>query len=246
MGHALFDLEQVLLSKKGQQQLTAEETNMMMTWRATGLKEFTKGFCTGSVLGWLATRRLRTLYRVNLAVSGAAVYGLYRFGRSAEKTVTNILALEGSRLQSEMANIMLQKHQNEPWVVQSLSKRFYSEEVYDDSSVDKPSLRWRFRNFSGDPITHSQNTTYTDETNSNENNFKNTTTLEPKQVYVNGGGNNTTESPFDLVFGFRENVEIAPQPDSPSSALSKKSKLKEKRMRRRRRRHHHEEEDSDI
>lgn len=41
---------------------------------------------------------------------------------------------------------MLQKYQHDPTRMQRISKHFYSEEVYDDSS-DRPRLRWRFRNF---------------------------------------------------------------------------------------------------
>ncbi|KAL3626276.1 hypothetical protein CASFOL_029825 [Castilleja foliolosa] len=32
----------------------------------------------------------------------------------------------------------------------------YSDEVYDDSSVDRPTFRWRYRNFSGEPVNHSK------------------------------------------------------------------------------------------
>lgn len=79
---------------------------------------------------------------------------------------------------------MLKKYHDDPWVLQRLSKRFYSEQVYDDSSADRPKLRWRFRNFSGDPITDSQNTSYGEETDSKEQNDVKNATMEPKQVHV--------------------------------------------------------------
>ena len=44
---------------------------------------------------------------------------------------------------------MLQKYQDDPTIMQRISKHFYSEEVYDDSS-DRPRLRWRFRNSFGE------------------------------------------------------------------------------------------------
>lgn len=55
---------------------------------------------------------------------------------------------------------MLKKYQNDPLIMQHVSKYFYSEEVYNDAS-DQPRLRWRYRNFFNDsyPDTSNQNKT---------------------------------------------------------------------------------------
>lgn len=39
-----------------------------------------------------------------------------------------------------------------------MSRHFYLEEVFDDSTSDKPNFRWRYRSFFDDNITYDQNT----------------------------------------------------------------------------------------
>ncbi|KAG8373076.1 hypothetical protein BUALT_Bualt12G0133100 [Buddleja alternifolia] len=240
MGDALFDLEQVLRSRK--EQLTLQEANILLAWRAQAMRDFTVGFGGGSIVTWLATKRLSNLFRLNLTFGAAAACGLWKFGRSVESSVERVLALEGSRIQSELANILLKRYYTDPLVLQRLSKHFYSEEVYEDSSVDKPVFRWRFRNFSGDPGTNSQSTSsYSEEVTDSKKNEVKKTTNEPKQVYVNAAGG-SIEDPFDFVFGFPGVAEDIPHPDTPSGTSSRRHIRREKRSRRRHRRHNHEEE----
>ncbi|KAK4388593.1 hypothetical protein Sango_2465900 [Sesamum angolense] len=175
-----------------------------------------------------------------LHLGAAAACGFWRVGRSVESSVEHILSLEGTRIQRELANIMLMKYHNDPWVMQRLSKHFYSEEVYDDSSIDRPKLRWRFRNFFGDPVTRSESTSYRDETDSQNNDIKKTTT-EPKQVNVDTAWD-IMENPFDLIFGQPGDVETVPHADTPSVS-SVRQRRRERRARRRHRRHHQDESD---
>lgn len=42
--------------------------------------------------------------------------------------------------------------------MQLISKHFYSEKVYDDSVLDQPKIRWRYRNYFSDNVAHSQRT----------------------------------------------------------------------------------------
>ncbi|KAL3642010.1 hypothetical protein CASFOL_012825 [Castilleja foliolosa] len=237
MGDALIELEQVLRSRKVP--LTLQESNVLMAWRAQSIRDFTLGFSGVSFVTWLATQRLRTLFRFNLALGAGAACGFWRFGRSVQSSVQHILSLEGSRIQRELGTIMLKRHHHNPWAMQHLSKHFYSEEVYTDSSVDKPMFRWRYRNVSGEPINHYESTYYGDKTDSNENDTK-MTTLEPKQVHVNAAGNPLGD-PFDLIFGLSESAENVAKPVELST-LSRKQKRKEKRSHRKHRRHHHQEE----
>ncbi|PIN19834.1 hypothetical protein CDL12_07483 [Handroanthus impetiginosus] len=204
------------------------------------MRDFTVGFGGTSIVTWLATQRLTKLWRLNITLGAAAVSGLWKFGRSVESSVEHILSLEGSRIQRELANIMLKKYPNDPWVLQRLSKHFYSEEVYNDSSVDRPILRWRFRNFFGDPTIHSQSTSHSEDADSQNNDVKNTTT-EPKQVYVNAA-RDAMEDPFDLIFGLPASVESVPQPDTPATS-PRRQRRKEKRSHRRHRKHLQEESD---
>lgn len=73
---------------------------------------------------------------------------------------------------------MLKKYQDDPLIMQRVSKYFYSEEVYDDAS-DKPRLRWRYRNF----FTESSSETSHDEKMNN--NIKASETSDQKRVHLN-------------------------------------------------------------
>ncbi|KAL6571486.1 hypothetical protein OROHE_003129 [Orobanche hederae] len=234
---ALLDLEQILRSKR--ESLTLQEANVLMAWRGRAMRDFTIGFGGVSVVTWLATPRLRNLFRINLTLGAGAAYGIWRFGRSVQSSLQHVLSLEGSRIQRELA-IMLKKYYHDPRVLLHLSKHFYQEEVYNDTSVDRPTFRWRYRNFSGETVDHSQSTSYnSEETRSDENGVKKTT-MEPNQVHVNSAGD-ATENPFDLIFGISESAESVANTVEVSS-LSRKQRRKEKRSRRRHRRHHHQEE----
>ncbi|GFP86528.1 hypothetical protein PHJA_000796600 [Phtheirospermum japonicum] len=226
MGDALLELEQVLRSRKVP--LTLQESNVMKAWPAQSVRDFTVGFGGGSVVTWLATQRLRSLFRINLALGAGVACGLWRFRRSVQSSVEHILSLEGSRIQRELGNIMLKRHHHNPWAMQHLSKHFYSEEVYDDSSVDRPTFRWRYRNFSGEPVNHYQSTYYGEETDLKENDTKNTTS-EPKQVHVNTAGD-VPGDPFDLIFGLSESAQNVAKPVELGPLL-RKQRRKEKRSR---------------
>ncbi|KAL6498954.1 hypothetical protein OROGR_028132 [Orobanche gracilis] len=235
---ALLDLEQTIRSKR--ELVTRQEANVLMAWRGRAVRDFTVGFCGGSVVTWLATRRLSNLFRINLTLGAGAAYGIWRFGRSVQSSIQHVLSLERSRIQRELAIIMLTKYYRDPRVLPYLSKYFFKEEVYDDTSVDRPTSSWRYRNFSGETVDHSQSTSYnSDETRSDENGVEKTT-MEPNQVHVNSAGD-AMENPFDLIFGISESAESVANTVEISS-LSRKESRKEKRSRRRHRRHHHQEE----
>lgn len=50
------------------------------------------------------------------------------------------------------------RHHNDPQTMQYISKHFYCEKVYDDSTSDWPKIRWRYRNFFSDDVAHAQRT----------------------------------------------------------------------------------------
>lgn len=49
---------------------------------------------------------------------------------------------------------MVTKYQNDPSLMQLISKHFYSERIFDDSTSYNPKLRWRYRNFFSDNVVH--------------------------------------------------------------------------------------------
>ncbi|KAL8486422.1 hypothetical protein ACS0TY_023203 [Phlomoides rotata] len=248
MADAIFDLEHVLRSKP--EQATLQELSIIRAWKAQAKAAFYLGLSGGSAVAWLATRRLTKVsspLRLALTSGAGAVCGVWLCARSLGSSVEGILSLEGSRIQREMANIMLSKHHDNPWVQRLVSKHFYPEEVYVDSSTDKPVFRWRYRNFSGEYVNHSQSTTSyrEDETNPKENKINNTPTLKSKQqVSATDAG---TESPFDIVLGVTESAgDGDPQPTTSAPLEpSRRQMHKEKRTRRRHRRQHRHEESDD-
>ncbi|XP_057783461.1 uncharacterized protein LOC131001167 [Salvia miltiorrhiza] len=232
---ALLDLGPVPGSKKGQ--WTPEEVNLLHSWKAPARRDFYVGGLVGSVASWLVMKRLPQKPRLLLSAGTGVVFGLTLLVRSANSSLDYMLSLHGTRVQRELVLRMLNRHQNDPRVHQRISKYFYAEVVYNDSSVDKALYRWRYRNSSGDLIT--PQTQGSPETNSNENDVK-MTAKETKQVYASAGGN-TVENPFDLIFGLPESIEEVPdQPDAPR-ILSRRQTRREKRLHHRRRHVRHEE-----
>ena len=91
---------------------------------------------------------------------------------------------------------IVNKYQDNPWRMQLISNHFYSEKVFDDSTSDKPKLRWRHRNFFGDSDSHNQGTHDDDDhvIDSQNDNHSYKNDLESKQVHVS-----IVNQPFFLV-----------------------------------------------
>ncbi|KAL1536131.1 hypothetical protein AAHA92_28826 [Salvia divinorum] len=226
---ALMHLESVLRSK--QAQLTPQEVNVLQSWRDRAERDLSVGGLAGSVTSWLVTKRLDKQLRILLSAGAGSLFGLVLLNRSIRSSVDYMLSLQGTRVQGELAHIILRNNQSNGWAYQCVSKYFYPEVVFVDSSVDKAFYRWRYRNLSGDAIA-SQTQSIT-EANSNEKNAK-MITKETEQVYASAGSN-TAENPFDVIFGLPENTkEVSNQADAPK-ILSRRQTRKKKRLHRRHR-----------
>ncbi|CAL5395447.1 unnamed protein product [Camellia sinensis] len=268
MGDALFELEQILRSK--QVKFTSQEANVLMMCKSNAIKDFTIGAAGGGGVTWLATRRLNNLFRINLSAvrksylsktgtardhdvqqkRTAVAFGLWRFGRSLDSCIGHILTLEGSRMQKELANIssrtpieisaILKRYQNDPRTMQLVSKHFYSEKVFDDSSTDQPKIRWRYRNFFGDNVANSQRThgsdSCSDKTDSEKTDMENTD--EPKRFSRSSSADAIT-NPLDCVFGIPASTEEIHHTNT-SGTSPKRHGRGHKRSHRRHRMHRHE------
>ena len=53
---------------------------------------------------------------------------------------------------------MVNKYQDDPWTMQHLNRRFYSEKVFDDSNLHRPIIRLQYRNSFGDNVAYGQRT----------------------------------------------------------------------------------------
>ncbi|XP_027165059.1 uncharacterized protein LOC113765171 [Coffea eugenioides] len=241
MGEALFELENVLRKEK----ITSQEANILMQCKSNALRAFTLGATGAAAVSWFASMKLHNVHRVFLTAGGSFVVGMRTFRRSLDSSLNYILSLDGTRMQKELGVLMLQKYQDDPTIMQRISKHFYSEEVYDDSS-DRPRLRWRFRNSFG------ENAAYplvTDEHASNSEKSDQKRTIsensdpEPNQAQMNAAGD-AVENPFDCIFGIPAEVnEIQPTNRSNagrSKAVSKRHAHGNKRFHRRHRKHQQE------
>ncbi|CAI0465929.1 unnamed protein product [Linum tenue] len=215
MGAALLELEQVLRSQK--EYLTAPEAQLLQVCKSSAIRAFTFGAFLGGSTAWAVTWRLSRVLRVNISGGAAAFLGFWRFGHSLESCVDHILSKDGSRLQRELANLMVKNHSHIPWAKQLLCKRFYMETVYNDTGSGEAMLRWRHRNYSGDSEQKTGNSDHhkdSEDRNANDqdhhnHSLKETDTIKkvdnskPKQVTVTP----TTVSSFDqhrlfCIFGF--------------------------------------------
>lgn len=229
MGEVLFELEQVLRSKK----LTSEEANVLMSCKAEAIRGFTIGAGATGGVAWLATRRLGHVLRTNL-VGGIAIFsGLYRFGKALDSCVDHILNQEGSRMQQELANIMVRRYQDDVPMMQRISKHFYPENVFDDSTVDQPKLRWRYRNFFVEDVPQSENT-WDDSSNEKTYVKPEKTDVKAEPIYVSSGVE-TTSDPFDFVFGRTPPTVDEVNHPAPSTMVPNKQSRSHKRSKRRQR-----------
>ncbi|WVZ09452.1 hypothetical protein V8G54_013982 [Vigna mungo] len=188
----------------------------------------------------------------------AGVYsGFYLGRRSFYSFADQVLTMDGSVLQKELTNIMVTKYQNDPSVMQLLSKHFYLERIFDDSS-NNPKLIWRDRNFFGEAFhghrthdlvsyykskDHSRNDSNDKSQGRSENitNNKNPN-LETKHTFINAGPDTTWESdPLDRVFGYTHPLEDTIHPDSPNKQPSGTPNRVRRRFRRLRRMRNHDD-----
>ncbi|KAL3505933.1 hypothetical protein ACH5RR_031315 [Cinchona calisaya] len=244
MGEVLFEFENLLRSKK--ERLSIQEANILMQCKSNALRSFTIGAMGAATAGWFATQKLHNFHRLFLTAGGSFFFGLWTFNRSLDSSLNYILSLEGTRMQKELGGLMLRKYQGNPSIMQCVSKHFYSEEVYDDSS-DRPKLRWRFRNFFEEKAANFQ---VADNHDSNiEKSDQKMTVLkksnsEPKQAQMSTAAD-AMENPFDCVFGIPSEVDeihhTGRSNTARSKATSKRHAHGSKRSHRRHRKHHHQE-----
>ncbi|KAJ8747456.1 hypothetical protein K2173_008753 [Erythroxylum novogranatense] len=236
MGEVLFVLEQNLTSQK--EKLTPQEENILQTCKSKAVRDFTVGSLVGGAIAWAATSKLSKFARVNFAGGAAAFLGFWKFGRSLDSCVDHILALDGTRLQRELANIISRQYRDNPSIMQYMHRHFYSEKVFDDSNSDKPILRWRYRNFFGDNVDHGQTRNESNSASSSDS-PRDSDVKRAGQIPMNPVAD-AMEDPLDSIFGYMAPLEEIHH-YSTSSSSSRASTGNRRRSQRRRRTHHHED-----
>eukprot|EP00256_Glycine_max_P030414 XP_006573880.1 uncharacterized protein LOC100806576 isoform X2 [Glycine max] len=145
---ALLELDRVLKSKK--EMLTPREANILLSWKSKSLMDLAAGALGGTAAAGAATWKLNGLFRICLSAGFGTYCGPWMFNRSSYSHADQILTMDGSILQKELANITVTKYQNDPLLMRLISKHLYLERIFDDSTSNNPTLRWRYRNFFSD------------------------------------------------------------------------------------------------
>ncbi|KAL8265008.1 hypothetical protein R6Q59_023138 [Mikania micrantha] len=234
MADSLIDLEHVIRSK--QVKLTSQEANFLMTWKANTIQQLTVGACAGGAIAWSATGSLNRMLRINLAGGAAAITAAWRFRQSINHCIEQVLCMDGSRMQRELANIMLKRYPDHPVAAKLISKRFYCENVFDDSTSDMPKSRWRLRNNFVESPPHPQRTDDHESYDHNDD-AKMGPEIKPESM---SNGFVAMENPFECIFGVPPSVEEIRRIVTTKST-KKHSNRKQRRSQRRHHIHHQDE-----
>lgn len=262
MGDALFMLEQALNSKR--EKLTPQEADILSSCKTKALENFTDSAIMAGTVAWSATWKLKRSFRVNLAAGAAAFFGLRRLFRSLDSSIDYILQLDGSRMQQELADILVTRFQNDPSKMQLVSKHFYTERVYDDSTSNHPKLRWRYRNSYSDIHVNGQRKldydfsdssfadSYDDSKNSSQGSSKEAfdgakTKRDTKHIFINPVLDREEEThPLDYLFAVDSPVEEIHHSSAPNKPAEIPNRAHRRSHRRHRMRHHQDLSNSKV
>ncbi|KAJ0245019.1 Uncharacterized protein HA466_0185210 [Hirschfeldia incana] len=223
---ALNQLYLALANKPDQEKITAEEMSVIASCHLKVL--WTASFASGLAggVGWQVAKRMKMLklpLTVLPAVAAFTAAWDWSNSTTAVSCLDNILGQDATRMQRELANVLVKYNRGEAWRWQLMSKHFYPEAVYNDQG-EKPQMRWH--------ETKPQRT--------------NTGLPKTKPMVQNSSGNSDgeiadEEDALDSVFGGPEPTESVPAAQVNAKASSKAQTRKQKRAQRRQRRKNREE-----
>ncbi|OAY76067.1 hypothetical protein ACMD2_05919 [Ananas comosus] len=104
MGEVLAELEEVLRSKPSKDRVSAWEEAVLQSCKARAIRDFTVGACVSSVIVCLQEAYSWTEVQ-HIGWVCHHVGGMWKFDRSLNACVEQILGLEGSRIQKELASL---------------------------------------------------------------------------------------------------------------------------------------------
>lgn len=171
--------------------------------------------------------------------------GAWRFNRSLNGCVDQILGLEGSRMQWALASIILNKHDVKSSKVELVRKYFFPEQVFNDLNPDKPFFRWRPRSIFVDDnsaIQRTEKVEYDDhheerpEETGQRNIARNTSVEASAQRSID---DEMTADPLDCLFGHQDTSQETGS-SGKAGALPRRQLREQRRAHRRNRAHHRE------
>ncbi|KAG5061661.1 hypothetical protein JHK87_002690 [Glycine soja] len=241
---ALLELDRVLKSKK--EMLTPREANILLSWKSKSLMDLAAGALGGTAAAGAATWKLDGLFRICLSAGFGTYCGPWMFNRSSYSHADQILTMDGSILQKELANITVTKYQNDPLLMRLISKHLYLERIFDDSTSNNPTLRWRYRNFFSDNAVNGHRTHDRESNDKSQGRSENVTdskrtNLKTKRTFKNASPDIMSEGdPLDCLFGYAPPVEEIHHSNFPNKPSGIHNRARRK-SHRRRRMHNHED-----
>ncbi|KAK8933823.1 hypothetical protein KSP39_PZI015395 [Platanthera zijinensis] len=208
MADALLLLSEALRSKTGEDKMTPSERQLIYNCLAKMTKNFFVGAAVSSALVYRATRRFGHWHSIFLSAGPALFVGNLVFNRSGNACLDQILNIEGSRMQRELADIILRNFWKNPSRMRLVQKHFYPEFVFTDLSPDKALVKLRARNIYLDGTAseriedHSINE---DDDNAETQSFgESTSNLDAVNTFQNDLDGDFLADPLDCIFGIQQ------------------------------------------
>ncbi|KAL2349480.1 hypothetical protein Fmac_003480 [Flemingia macrophylla] len=257
MALPLLDLSEVLMAKRNK--LPRQEAEIFQSCLHKAASDFFAGAFAGGSAVLAATFKLNPLSRLSFSLGAGIFIGSRIFVRSLNSVAEQILKMDGSLLQKELANILATKYQNDLSQMRLMSEHLYLERIFDDSMSNAPKLRWRYRNFFSDNAVQDHHWTHdhesynnsqacsqihsNDKSNGKSENVTDSkrTNLETERTFINVGSDVKSDlDPLDYIFDYAPPVEENHHCNSPNkpSGSGILNRAQRRSHRRRRMRNH--------
>ncbi|KAJ3702452.1 hypothetical protein LUZ61_006157 [Rhynchospora tenuis] len=138
-----MELKSVLES---QRKLSKQEQELFKSFILSSSADFCKGAVGSISVVWPAFWAIPTISRLALSTVAGVVVGKWYGGRTIDATIDRSLGLQGTRVQRELASLILRKYKDDKSLQMLLRKHFYSELVFRDVNSEVPVFLWRPRN----------------------------------------------------------------------------------------------------
>ncbi|KAJ1687356.1 hypothetical protein LUZ63_018746 [Rhynchospora breviuscula] len=139
----LLELHRVLESKG---KLSKWEKELFKSIAFSAVTDFFKGAVGSISVVWPAFWAIPTISRLTLSTVAGIVAGNWYGCRTIGASIDRSLGLQGTRVQRELASLILTEYKDDKSLQMLMRKHFYSEQVFRDVNSEVPVFLWRPRN----------------------------------------------------------------------------------------------------
>lgn len=208
MADALLLLSEALRSKTDEDKMTSSEKQLVYNCLSKMTKNFFVGAAVSSALVYKATRRFGHWQSIFLSTGPGLFVGNLVFNWSGNACLDQILSIEGSRMQRELADIVLKNFWKNPSRMRLVQKHFYPEFVFTDLTPDKALVRLRARNIYLDGTASELiegHSAFEDDDNVETQSFgESKSNLDAVNTSQSNLGGDFLADPLDCVFGIQQ------------------------------------------